>query len=220
MNYATTKNYGILELGRGGTKMKKYTILALFILLLAACNSPQSTSPAKEEVNEEEEQQQVEETPNEEVDTEDEKEAEPEEETNNPADSNDANTESPTLEEKEPEKKEDPEKELVDLTKKIFAAQNSQDYAFLESVLSKGSKLDKKNNTFTFNNVTYPHKQEFITEKNAGKLEFRYTHENSPDSFIVGYGAIDYENESSFVIDFEFIREDEKWKMNDMDINK
>ena len=115
---------------------------------------------------------------------------------------------------------EDKHQEIVDLAKKIFDAQNDHDYDFLQSVISKGTKLDKENNKFVFENVTYPHEQEFLTDDNLGELEFRYTHEDSADSVIVGFGAIDYENESSFVVDFEFIKEDGKWKMNDMDINK
>lgn len=198
--------------------MKKLTIFALLIMLLAACSSPQDTSKTEneEQVNETEETEEVEDETVEEQDVDSQEPDKETESTNTESDSNASTEENNSQEANEGNVEED----LVALTKKIFTAQNNYDYDFLASVLSKGSKLDKENNKFIFENVTYPHEQELLTEENAGNLEFRYTHENNPDSMIVGFAAIDYENESSYVIDFEFIREDGKWKMNDMDINK
>lgn len=205
--------------------MKRLTILSLFILLLAACNSPQESSPTEDakaghEEMTEEEQGETEESTESEESKENEESAEQDE------------TES--LEEEPPVKQEENnnsskaddqteasgEEELIDLTHEIFDAQNEKDYEFLQSILSKGSKLDEENDKFIFENVTYPHEQEFLTEEDIGELEFRYTHEEDADATIVGYAAVNYETESSFTIDFQFIREDGNWKMNDMDINK
>ncbi len=102
----------------------------------------------------------------------------------------------------------------------IFAAQRDSDYDYLTSVLSEGSELDQKNHLFIFNDVTYPHEQEFLDDIAENDLEYRYIHEEDSGSIIVGFAAIDYENESSFVIDFEFVLEGDEWKMNDMEINK
>src|SRR5699024_9028397 len=132
------------------------------------------------------------------------------------------------LEKKETNSKKDKEEkqedgsnhqELIDLAYAILDAQDKKDYTYLQSVLSSGSSLNKKKNEFSFEEVTYPHTQEFLTEKDIGELEIRYTHEEN-DLVIVGFGAINYETESSFVIDFQFVKEDSAWKMKDMDINK
>lgn len=112
------------------------------------------------------------------------------------------------------------EDQLVDVTYDIFAAQRKLDFDYLESVLSKGSKIDRDKKVFIFNNVKYPHEQEILDGIKEEHLEYRYTHEEDKDSIIVGFAAIDYENESSFTIDFQYIKENGNWKMNDMDINK
>jgi len=149
-------------------------------------------------------------------------ETEEEEAAEEPNDSNEVveQEEDNTTIEKNEGDDEDKHQEQVDLAYEIFDAQEKQDYDFLESVLSQGSTLDKKTNMFSFENVTYPHEQEFLTAEDIGELEFRYTHKEDEDSIIVGFGAINYETESSFVIDFEFVNENGTWKMNDMDINK
>lgn len=208
--------------------MKRLTLLTLFILILAACNSPQESSE-KEQADKLETEEAVDEA----VEEEEEDKEENAEENTSVEDEEDPTLvddegkgemsrekEQDTAIESNDKDDEDKHQEIVDLAKKIFDAQNDHDYDFLQSVISKGTKLDKENNKFVFENVTYPHEQEFLTDDNLGELEFRYTHEDSADSVIVGFGAIDYENESSFVVDFEFIKDDGKWKMNDMDINK
>lgn len=198
--------------------MKKLAIMSFFILLLAACNSSQDTSPAEIEDTEQEEQSEDAVETEIENETEENTETEAEEPVEEEVDS------TPEEDSTEDSESEDPETEehedLVDVTYDIFAAQNELDYDFLNSILSKGSKLDKENNTFSFENVTYPHEQEFLTEKNARDLEFRYTHENDDGSVIVGLAAMNHEEGYSYVIDFTYIQEDGKWKMNDMDINK
>lgn len=177
--------------------MKKILLLALAIVLLAACSTNKPKAP---EVVEDENNAQQNEP--------EEQEPEKEEATN-------------SNNEKEPEKQKYTEvDELVDLTFAIFKAQNEKDYAFLESIISKDTKLNKKTNTFTFTNASYTHEQEFRTDKNAADLEHRYTNDEDKNSVIVGFAAADYENEYNYVIDFEFILEDGSYKMNDMDINK
>lgn len=109
--------------------------------------------------------------------------------------------------------------EIVHLAYDIFEAQDKRDYAFLESIAAEGTTVDRKNNKFKFENVTYPFEMEFFTKEDLGELEFRYTHEEDGVVYV-GFGAIDYENESSFVVDFEFVKEGGKWKMRSMDINK
>src|SRR5690625_2632369 len=155
-------------------RVKRFTILTLFILLLAACNSPQESSPTENEEATQEDQTEEngdKETEDEEVEEETEvEEAEPAEEPNNSeaAEQEENNT---TIE-KNDDGEEDKQQELVDLAYEIFDAQDEKNYDSLESVLSKGSKLDKKNDKFEFENVTYPHEQEFLTVEDIGELEF------------------------------------------------
>lgn len=108
---------------------------------------------------------------------------------------------------------------IVYLAYDIFEAQDKKNYSFLESVAAEGTKVDRNNNKFSFENVTYPFEMDFFTKEDLGELEFRYTHEE--DGIVyVGFGAINYEEESSFVVDFQFVEEGGKWKMRSMDINK
>lgn len=118
------------------------------------------------------------------------------------------------------EKNKDLEHGVVALAYEIFDAQDKKDYSFLESVAAKGTKVDKENNQFVFEDVTYPFEMEFFTKEDLGELEYRYAHEKDANHVIVGFGAIHTGDQSSFVIDFEFVKEDGKWKMKSMDINK
>ncbi|MEJ8778352.1 hypothetical protein [Pseudogracilibacillus sp. ICA-222130] len=201
--------------------MRKALFILCIAIVLVACqtkdNSPTNNEP-KEETNNEvnnEEQNALEndtETEIEKVETnEEDNEAEENVENENDTENNASN-------EATNEANDDTEEELIALGEKIFQAQFDEDIDFLTSILSSGTKI--KDNTFSFENVTYPHEQDFFTEETASDIEFRYTHENDETSYIVGFAAQDEVNEYSFVIDFEFIQEDGKWKMNDMDINK
>lgn len=109
--------------------------------------------------------------------------------------------------------------DIVHLAYDIFEAQDRKDYDFLESVASKGTTVDSSKDGFSFENVTYPFDMDFFTKEELGELELRYTQEDEDGTVIVGFGAINYEEESSFVIDFEFVQEGSKWKMQSMDIN-
>lgn len=185
--------------------MKKILLLALMVVLLASCSTKEPIEP---EVVENENNMEKNESEVNDVEEPTESEIVPgnEDTTNNeeaPATSGITDVD-----------------DLVDFTLAIFKAQTENDYVFLESVLSSGSKLDKQTNMFTFNNATYPHDQEFLTDKNAADLEHRYVHDDDKNSVIVGFAASDYESEYNYVIDFEFILEDGSYKMNDMDINK
>gem|GEM_PF-2966905 len=196
--------------------MKRLIILLGMILILAACNSPSQNDGIEEseqneaETNDEsvsnQDEEETETTDNEENATQDSEAVDENEEDNNSSD-NKGNEKST-------------EDQLVDLTYNIFAAQRNLDYDYLESVLSEGSTLDKDKKMFTFNNVKYPHEQELLDEVQEDHLEYRYINDENEDYIIVGFAAIDYENESSFTIDFQYIKENGEWKMNDMDVNK
>jgi hypothetical protein len=108
--------------------------------------------------------------------------------------------------------------DVVNMAYDIFIAQKKEDYEYLESILAEGATLDKDINTFSFENISYPHEQEFV-QTEPDHIEFRYTHEEEDGTVIVGFGVIDYETESSFTIDFQFVSENGEWKMKDMDKN-
>lgn len=209
--------------------MKKLIVFIGLVFLLAACNSQTSeTSNEANEVNDADLDQEVvqdEQAPDEEVETKEIESEEPVTEESTTSADKPAKT-SQTQQSKELEKatnngeEENEHQHLIDLAYQIFDAQREQNYTFLESIISKGTKLDKENDMFYFENVTYPHEQPFLTKEDQGKIEFRYTHENNKDSVIVGFGLINYEAELSYVVDFEFVNENGTWKMNDMDMNK
>lgn len=203
--------------------MKKTLVLFLFLVLFAAACSNLSDS-------QEEEQEVSKEETTEENETEEESETEKNETVIEHEETNGSEkTEEPKQEEStennendkdQSEKSEKPtEEQLTELGFNIFEAQRNEDYNYLKEVLSKGSSLNKENKSFTFENVTYPHEQKFI-QANKDDIEFRYTHEENAETFIVGFAVIDYEAESSFTIDFQFMKQDGEWKMNDMDMNK
>lgn len=110
------------------------------------------------------------------------------------------------------------EKEFMELGYDIFKAQEEEDYAYLNAIFAEGASLDKESNTFYFEDVTYPHEQEFIQVKQSD-IEYRYIHEEDAETMIVGFAVVDYEAEFSFTIDFEFVQENGEWKMKDMDMN-
>ncbi len=114
----------------------------------------------------------------------------------------------------------DAENDILGFGFELFDAQVDEDYDYLESVLSKGSSLDRENHTIQFDNVTSPHEYEFISKADRDNLDERYIQEEDDGSVIIGFEVIDYMNESSYIIDVQFIQEDDEWKVNDMDINK
>lgn len=217
----------------------------LFVLLLVACNNNEENPAVQDATADVNEVMQDDETVENEVEEDeavngdaeaDETEATEENNCdedaakggNDSADENATNCEEETN--KESEQKDDgwkkPDKidnmkhlDIVHLAYDIFAAQDRKDYDFLESIAAEGTKIDRKNNKFSFENVTYPFEMEFFTKEDLGNLEFRYTHEEDGVVYV-GFGAINYEEESSFVVDFEFVEEGGKWKMRSMDINK
>lgn len=109
--------------------------------------------------------------------------------------------------------------EIVHLAYDILEAQDQRDYQFLESIVSEGTRIDEKNNRFIFESVTYPYELDFFTKESLGDLEFRYSHEEE-GVVTIGLAAMNKKEESSFVIDFQFIQEENKWKMKSMDVNK
>jgi len=199
--------------------LKRLIILLGMILILAACNSPSQNDGIEENNSEQNEA----ETNDESVSNQDEEETETtdnEEKTNKDSEAVDDNEEDKKSSDNNKGNEKSIEDQLVDLTYDIFAAQRNLDYDYLESVLSEGSTLDKDKKMFTFNNVKYPHEQELLDEIQEDHLEYRYINDENEDYIIVGFAAIDYENESSFTIDFQYIKENGEWKMNDMDVNK
>lgn len=197
--------------------MKKWLLLIGLVIVLVACNNNNSMNE-QNNVNNNNEVENEENNEN----NEDDKDVVENNVENNDEETNSTVNNNSTENEKT-SNNDDEEKSTEQILKekvyKIFAAQREYDYYYLTSVLSDGSELDKDNNLFTFNNVTYPHDQEFLDEVAEDDLEFRYTHEEDDGVVIVGFAAIDYENESSFVIDFQFVLDGNEWKMNDMDIN-
>lgn len=221
--------------------MRKIIFFTLLIFVLAACNAQTGTSNDENEVDLDDEQ--VEETTEsdeseleEDAETEDDEseEALSTDENSTQSDeadskaSNDLNARSNESSESSNQNNngngnngtESQHQEIIDLAYQIFDAQKDKDYNFLEANISKGTKMDKNNNTFSFENVTYPHEQPFLTKEDLGEVEFRFTHEKSKDAVIVGFGLMNYEEEMSFVVEFEFVNENGSWKMNDMDLNK
>lgn len=220
--------------------MKKIMmLLVVFGMLFAvACSNDTSDSEPEKDKNEQQVPEEEDDADEEEVESD-----EPEEEENgNESEKEKEETGTTETEEEEPEKdteqkeeeteKEDkqesddqpkeaanPEKELKDLGFEIFKAQKEEDYDFLKSILAKGASLDQSSKTFSFKDVTYPHDQEFIQVKQSD-VEYRYIHEENDKNMTVGFAVVDYETESSFTIDFQFVKEKNKWKMKDMDMNK
>lgn len=191
--------------------LKKWLLLIGLIIVLTACNNGTSVNEENNVNNE----NLNEENNNNDVDVVENNTENNEKETNN-----DGSVENNEENDNNTSEAGSTEDILTEKVYKILEAQREYDYDYLTSVLSEGSDLDRENNTFTFNNVAYPHDQEFLDEVAEDDLEFRYTHEEEDGIIIVGFAAIDYENESSFVIDFEFVLDGDEWKMNDMDVNK
>lgn len=212
---------------RGGQVMKKWIILLGFVFVLAACNASNGgeaidkqgdsvTVDETEVANEEEVNKETNESENGQVDSQEVNNEETKKETTKQK-TNKSSVANGKLE----KPKVDNHQEVVDLAYDIFEAQQQKDYAFLESVVTKGTKIDKENNQFIFEDAASPFEMEFFTKEDLGKLEFRYTHEE--DGMVyVGFGAIhpgDSEA-TSFVIDFTFVKENGEWKMQSMDVNK
>lgn len=179
----------------------------LIIFVLSACSDDDNAAP--EDV--EEKDNQTEETESSEEDEEEVETSDQEQESNG---------------ESESESGEDSDDEgfsydiIIDLGFDIFEAQVEEDYEFLESVLSEGSSLNKEDHTFQFDNVTYPHEFEFISEKDNKYLSELYVNGDEKEGVTAGYEVTDFTTESSYVIDTEFIKEDGEWKINDIDLNK
>jgi len=150
----------------------------------------------------------------------------PDEEENGTDDSTSDSTNSEKADEQgdesgeEETEKVDPEKDIVGFGFEVFDAQINEDYDYLESVLSKGSSIDREKHTIQFDQAASPHSFEFITKEDRANTGERYIQDEDDGSVIVGYEVIDYANESSYIIDVQFIKEDGEWKVNDMDVNK
>jgi len=223
--------------------MKRLAVLSLLLLVLAACNTTNESAPnengANNDVNEIEnnnennvnEENEADDVVNNNNNQTSNEEGQSKEEPQQSSSTSESKEKTPktTVEKKDSpkktEKKEDkpvekdnPEQMLISMAEKVMEAQFNKDTDYLKSVISKGTKIEGA--SFSFNDVTYPHKQEFFTKETASELSFRYPHKNSEESYIIGYAAIDKVNDYSFVIDFEFVLEDGEWKMNDMDVNK
>ena len=197
-----------------------------FILVLSACsgdddNAEPEDVKGKDSQIEEKEQKESESSDDE---SEEEKTSEENEETDDSEDESDDNDEATESDSEDEDKDEDKEDfsydTLIELGFDIFEAQTEEDYDFLESVLSEGSSVNKDNNTLQFDNVTYPHEYEFISKEDYQVLSERYVNGNEKEGVTIGYDVTDFETESSYVIDTEFIKEDGEWKINDIDVNK
>ena len=202
-------------------------IALVFILVLSACSgSGEDDSAEPEDVKgkdsqiEEKEQKETE-SSDDESEEEEEKDDSAEESDDNDEETDDSDKESDDNDEATDSDEEDFSYDtLIELGFDIFEAQVEEDYDFLESVLSEGSSVNKDDNTLQFDNVTYPHEYEFISKEDYQVLSERYINGDEKEGVTVGYDITDFETESSYVIDTEFIKEDGKWKINDIDVNK
>lgn len=214
--------------------MRKLTfIFATILLLLVACNTePNNQEVTDDEIGTDEVEQDVEEEREgeEDADAMDDNGTEAESPEDAKKDENESTSERTTKEDSQSTSEQSdswdkPEKidnmkhlDIVHLAYDIFAAQDRKDYDFLQSVAAKGTKVDRKNDKFSFENVTYPFEMDFFSKEDLGTLELRYTHEE--DGIVhVGFGAINYDEEYSFVVEFEFVKEGDAWKLLSMDIN-
>ena len=198
--------------------MRKWLFLIGLSILLVACQSTAVEEP-EQEIDETEEVEKEEQT-----ERKDGEEESKEEETTEITETEEAESKAETSKQetlwKKPTEIEQMEHlEIVHLAYDILTAQVNKDYAFLKNVASKGTKIDEANNRFSFENVTYPFQLDFFTKEELDELEFRFTHEEDGVVYV-GFGVINYEEESSFVIEFQFIEESGAWKLQSMDINK
>lgn len=144
-----------------------------------------------------------------------------EESTDESEESSDTSSEDEEQSDDENAEKAKDEEDMIDLAFLAFDAQAEEDYEYLESILSEGSTLNKENNTIKFDNVTYPHEYEFLSKKDRDFLTERYVQmKEEEDRVLLGFEVTDYYDESSYVIDVVYVKENGEWKLNDMDINK
>lgn len=102
----------------------------------------------------------------------------------------------------------------------IIWAQIEQNYDFLNSIIADGVTIDEANNTIEFNTDEASHTFDFLTGIEEDDLEFRFVEGEDTDRAIVGFAAIDYENEYSYVIEMILNNVDGKWELTSIDINK
>ena len=244
INSTIEKNFMVFFIDKGVEKLKKIMMtLLLSVLVMAACsNSTGNNNSAENEAdnnqvtnnNQEDnndnaadnnnEENEVDEPENNTNDSDETDTAEPDKpETDNNADKDEENEQSEnneavndnsednSAEEADDQTEED---QLRELGFQILQAQNDEDYEYLESKLAKGASLDEGTNTFKFET----HDMEFVQE-DKDNLEYRFIHEDDNDVIIVGFAVVDYETESSYTIDFQFVEDSGEWKMKDMDKN-
>jgi len=208
--------------------MRKFSALWMMVGLsmLAACGTstdPEENAEKKSEVTQENESaetspENTEEDEQASISEENQDESEEASDTTeSEAGEEDSKSDEETVKGDDPEVADDQEM-LMDLGYEILHAQNNEDYEFLESILAEGASMDEETNTFTFENISAPHDLEFV-QANDSEIEYRYMEEIDSETMIVGFAVVDYEAESSFTIDFEFVQENDVWKMNDMEKN-
>lgn len=122
--------------------------------------------------------------------------------------------------ESSPSKNNNANSNVKDVATDIIWAQINKDYDYLKSVASEGVTVNEKNNTVVFNNKEASHTFEFLTGIEKEDLEFRFVEGEDSDRAIVGFAAIDYENEYSYVIEMILNQVNGAWKLTAMDINK
>lgn len=220
------------------------TIALILVFVLAACGGstgeeePNDVNEKSNKTTEKESDEATDEADEEEIDQDDEAVKEQEEETSiekKPSEKEEESTDTDESEESSDTSSEDEEQsddentekegaedeeDMIDLAFLAFDAQAEEDYDYLESILSEGSTLNKENNTIQFDNVTYPHEYEFLSKKDREFLTERYVQMKEEDRVLLGFEVTDYYDESSYVIDVVYLKENGEWKLNDMDINK
>src|SRR5690625_850114 len=139
--------------------VKKWLLLIGLVIVLVACNNENSVNEENDvNVNNNDNESLNEDNNNNDEEVIENNTEDNEEETNNDGVENNGENDNNTSEAGSTEDI------LTEKVYKILEAQREYDYDYLTSVLSDGSELNQENNTFTFNNVAYPHDQEFLEE--------------------------------------------------------
>lgn len=122
--------------------------------------------------------------------------------------------------EKEDEPQLEEQEDVKDVAENIIWAQVDQDYDYLASVAADGVTVNKEDNTIDFDTSESTHTFDFLTGIEKEDLEFRFVDGEDTDRAIVGFAAIDYEKEYSYVVEMILIDVNGSWKLLNMDINK
>lgn len=194
--------------------MRKFLIVfGILLLFLAACDEENADKVADDEMEQENEVIDEKDIDTDEVDVDDESE--------NGEDDEVVNGETQVNNENDNKLESTVERGNVkEIAEDIIWAQVNKDYSYLKSVVADGVTVNENNNTLSFNTKEATHTFDFLSGVKEKDLEFRFVDGEDSEQAIVGYAAIDYENEYSYVVEMIFNLVDGNWKLTSMDINK